>query len=231
MKKLSWIVILGLLIASMLPTIVFGENNKGNAQSSNLTAVTIYLAPGDISGALDADTDTGLYYTYVVKTGDNLGRIAESFCTTVQKLMELNKLSDPNVIYVGHELKVRSAAKSSEPVIYTVQSGDTMSKIAQKNGLAIPDIVKANNLQNPNILYIGEKIVIPAKQIQPAAQGIKTIYIIYAVRPGDTLFKIARENSTTVDEIIKANNLNPNKYLFVGQKIAIPKKGTIQDHK
>ena len=135
------------------------------------------------------------------------------------------------MIYVGQELKVRSTETLAQPVIYTVQPSDTIFKIAQKNGLTITDIAKANNLQNPDKLYKGQKIVIPVKQSQPAAGGgqnvpsvktVQNIYIMHTVKAGDTLFKIARENNTTVDALIKANNLNPSKYLFVGQKLAIP---------
>lgn len=201
MKKLNFVAVLGLLLAFVLPTTVFGN------------------------------VDTESYYTYVINPGDNLVRIAESFCTPVQKLIELNKLSNPNMIYVGQELKVRTAETLAKPVIYTVQPSDTMSKIAQKNGLTVTDIVKANKLQNPNILYIGQKIVIPVKLSQPAAGEVKNVsivqtvqntYIMYIVKAGDTLFKIARNNNTTVDALIKSNSLDPNKYLFMGQKLFIP---------
>ena len=232
MKKLSLVVIFGLFLAFVFPTTVFGDNYKGSIQLSN-SIVNIYLDPIDINNSVtDGNVDsTGSYYTYVVQPGDNLGRIAESFCTTVQKLIVLNKLSSPNMIYVGQELKVRSTETLTQPIIYTVQPSDTIFKIAQKNGLTITDIVKANKIHNPNILYKGQKIVIPFKQSQPAAGGVQNIpsvqtvpniYIMYIVKAGNTLFKIAKDNNTAVNALIKANNLNPSKYLFVGQKLAIP---------
>lgn len=43
----------------------------------------------------------------------------------------------------------------------TVQAGDTVAEIASQNGTTIQQIVNQNNLQNPNLIYVGDKIVIP----------------------------------------------------------------------
>lgn len=52
---------------------------------------------------------------------------------------------------------------------YTVQSGDTLSAIAAANGVTVADLVEANGIKNPNLIYVDQELVIPAKPISPTA--------------------------------------------------------------
>jgi LysM repeat protein len=47
------------------------------------------------------------------------------------------------------------------PITYKIQPGDSLSSIAQKFGVTVDDIVKANNIENPNEIYAGQEIIIP----------------------------------------------------------------------
>jgi len=99
-------------------------------------------------------------------------------------------------------------------IVYTVVRGDTLYAIARRYSTTVTAIVKANNIANPNIIYTGQKLLIP----QPAPQ-----IIIYTVVRGDTLYAIARRYNTTVTAIVKANNIaNPN-IIYTGQKLIIPR--------
>lgn len=44
---------------------------------------------------------------------------------------------------------------------YTVKKGDTLSGIASRYGVPLADIIKANNIANPDKIYVGQKIIIP----------------------------------------------------------------------
>jgi LysM repeat protein len=55
------------------------------------------------------------------------------------------------------------------PLVYAVKEGDTLSSIAQTYGVSIQDIVEANSLANPDMLNIGQELVIPGHFITPAA--------------------------------------------------------------
>jgi len=46
--------------------------------------------------------------------------------------------------------------------VYTVKSGDTLSSIAAENGSTVDEIVKTNNLSDPDKLQVGQKLVMPA---------------------------------------------------------------------
>ena len=60
---------------------------------------------------------------------------------------------------------------TSEPVQYTVQSGDTLGAIAQSYGVSLEALMAANNIVNPNLLQVGQTLVIPvAPQAPPAVE-------------------------------------------------------------
>ncbi|MGM0883137.1 MAG: LysM peptidoglycan-binding domain-containing protein [Bacillota bacterium] len=160
---------------------------------------------------------------YTVISGDTLWKIAAKFNTTVSKMVTINNLDPNKYLYVGQKLKI-PAVKTVEPVqpsTYKVQTGDTLWKIAQKFGTTIAAFVSANGLDPAKYLQVGQTLTIPEKSTTvqpPAAQPI-----IHTVQSGDTLWKIAQKYSLTVDAIVKANNLDPNKYLVIGQKLTIPR--------
>lgn len=145
---------------------------------------------------------------YVVKSGDTLWKIANQFGTTVQKIIEMNKL-DPNAyIWVGQNLTV------PEPqLLHTVQSGDTLWKIAQKYGVTVQAIVEENKLDMNAYIWVGQQLIIPKAQV---------VAKVHTVQSGDTLWRIAQQYGTTVQAIIDKNKLDPNAYIWVGQQIIIP---------
>jgi len=117
---------------------------------------------------------------YVVKAGDTLSGIAMRHQTTVTQLMQTNGLSNPNFILVGQRLAVPGGERSSDPGsqptldgVYTVQRGDTLIGIALRMQVAMWDIVLANNIANPSLIYVGQSLVIPgggtAKNTAPSA--------------------------------------------------------------
>lgn len=99
--------------------------------------------------------------TYTVKAGDNLSTIAVRYHTTVNELVRLNNIKNPNLIYPGQVLKLPSS--SVEPTIYVVQAGDNLSKIAKKFNTNWKTIYNKNKNvigSNPNRIYPGQKLVI-----------------------------------------------------------------------
>src|SRR5690606_36010449 len=100
--------------------------------------------------------------TYVVKKGDTLSHIAKRFGTTVNELVRLNNIKNPNLIYVGQKLKIKGTASSennSKAQYYTVKKGDTLSHIAVRYKTTVTNLVKLNpSIKNPNLIYPGQKI-------------------------------------------------------------------------
>jgi LysM repeat protein len=99
-----------------------------------------------------------IYYTVV--RGDALYKIAAKFDCTIADLVKWNKISNPNLIYVGQKLIVgwtdKPVPPEPEKVYYTVQRGDNLTKIAKMYGTTVQQLVAWNNIKNPNIIYTGQ---------------------------------------------------------------------------
>ncbi|WP_372807157.1 LysM peptidoglycan-binding domain-containing protein [Pontiella sp.] len=117
-------------------------------------------------------TTTATTEVYIVKKGDMLSQLAVDFDTTTATLVELNRLSNPDVLYVGQELRVpagRGASKTTTKSTgsvqkggnYTIQKGDTLSGIAIAAGVSINDLRSLNNIKGDKIMA-GETLAIPS---------------------------------------------------------------------
>ena len=114
---------------------------------------------------------------------------------------------------------------------YVVVKGDSLAKIAKKNGVTLKALESANPGVVPTKLKIGQKLTLPAggsastsSAAPTTAIGDDTTSATYTVKSGDTLTKIAKKNGTTVKAIEAANGLSTTK-IKVGQKLKIPSKG------
>ena len=109
--------------------------------------------------------------------------------------------------------------KKIESNYYIIQKGDSLWSIAKKFNTTVNEIKNINNLTS-NTISIGQILVLPVKQQTP----IDTTYedtTMYIVKSGDSLYKIANQYNTTVDELKKINNLSTN-LLSIGQVLKIP---------
>ena len=163
------------------------------------------------------------YDTYIVARGDTLRSLASRFGTSVDTLLSLNRsITNVNLIYEGQRLVVPSGRGVPVPPpptnpppssgqVYYAQFGDTLRKIAARFNTSVDAILKVNpQITNPNLIYVGQGITIPA--------SVST----YAVQRGDTLRIIANKFGTTVESLLALNpNIkNPN-LIYVGQIIRV----------
>lgn len=156
--------------------------------------------------------------TYIVQPGDTLYRIATQNNTTVAAIKELNNLKD-NMLTIGQILLIPPTEIIKIPTTsttYSVKAGDTLYSIAKKYNTSVDKIKQLNNLLNDS-LSIGQNLKLPITEYTE----IPSKTITYTVKAGDTLYSIAREYNTTVNNIKNQNNLTTN-LLTVGQKLLIP---------
>jgi LysM repeat protein len=115
---------------------------------------------------------------------------------------------------------------------YVVVKGDTLGKIAKKNGVSLKALEAANSGVVPTKLKVGQKLSLPAGgAVVPATDSTTAASVdaggeTYSVKSGDTLTKIAKANGTTVKALESANNLTTTK-IKVGQKLKIPAKAEV----
>lgn len=106
---------------------------------------------------------------------------------------------------------------------YTVKSGDTLYGISNQFGVSVMDLARANNLSLTDTLSVGKTLTIPSS----SGTNPNNMFI-YTVKKGDSLYSIAKKYDTTVDEIIKINNLKTNA-LSIGQQLKLPENYTKED--
>lgn len=177
-----------------------------NNLSSNMLSVGQKLL---INDGTDVDNVNENYY--IVKSGDTLYSIAKKYGLTVDELKKMNNLSS-NTLSINQKLLVGNDMSTDDNYdVYVVKSGDTLWGIASKYNTSVDKIKDINNL-NSNNLSIGQKLLVPGNNL-----GTKK----YIVKSGDTLYKIAQNNGTTVTELINLNNLKTTS-LSIGQVLYIP---------
>ncbi|HAQ07198.1 MAG TPA: peptidoglycan endopeptidase [Bacillus bacterium] len=173
--------------------------------------------------------------TYTVQTGDTLYKIAQKNNTSVEDLKKTNNLTS-NVIYVNQTLEVTTipvtAVYSSKVTAagpsntYTVSSGDTLIKIANKHQVSLAELMVWNRIKG-HIIHPGQKLIISKDAVSPALE--QTVQVpapvpasqsLYTVKAGDTLTKIGSHYSMTVQQLKTLNNLTSD-MIYIGQTLKV----------
>lgn len=127
-------------------------------------------------------------------------------------------------------------APTPEAITYTVQKGDSLWKIARRNGCSLQALMEANKelLKNSDRIYPNQKLIIPTSDATPnvplwqqlAALPNSGAYRTYKVQKGDSLWKIAHENGCSLEELIILNNISADrvKLIYPGWELLIPEK-------
>ena len=139
------------------------------------------------------------------------------FLATLKKEVEKPQLAlTEGGIYIGPQttsIKVETPAEKEERkevIEYRVQSGDTLSAIAQKFGLKIDTLKWANNISNVDQIKPGQVLKIPP-----------TDGVLYTVRRGDTLLAIVQKYKGDLQKTLAVNGLEDASKIYEGQKILI----------
>lgn len=154
--------------------------------------------------------DTPNYETVMIEYGyvDNSGdasRIKNNYLDYAEAVVRAIAL------YTGTNYVPLSGAN-----YYVVKKGDSLWKIATSYGISVDELKKANNLTSNN-LDIGQLLFIPSKDEEE-------IGVVYVVKAGDSLWKIANSYGISVSELKSANNLSSD-VLSIGQQLKIPSGG------
>lgn len=132
---------------------------------------------------------------------------------------ETEKIEDPieNEVEAIEVPVVDSSEERKKVKIHTVASGESLWSISQLYEVKMDDLLRWNDLPDPNSISIGQNIQVKAP-IEEASQG-KTI-VEHTVQPGDTVYAISRKYNMTVDEVMDLNKMNDFD-LEVGQQLRV----------
>lgn len=171
---------------------------------------------------------------HVVQPGENLYRIALRYGVTVEALRAANHLGDVNHIYVGQRLIIPAAGSSSTggavsaSGVHIVQRGENLFRIALRYGVTAQALAAANNIVNPNRVYVGQRLVIPghSSSATPATSVTPALGGSYVVKRGDTLSAIALRFGISTWALARANNISNPSLIYVGQVLRVPGSST-----
>ncbi len=154
------------------------EDEKEETFPSETEAVA--EPPEPSASSLEA-VDEAMLFRYEIQRGDTLNGIAKRYGVTVRDLIAVNEIDDPNRIYPGQKLiipgydqpappgEAEAAAEPSprprpqpdEVITHTIVRGDTLSSIAKRYDLTLHRLLEANEIDDPNRLRLGQRLIIP----------------------------------------------------------------------
>lgn len=144
--------------------------------------VSLALLVFALSPALAQDNGT-----HTVQSGENLFRIALRYGISMDEIITANGLADPTRIFAGQVLiipglspvdesdEVANPLVASAPILHTVQRGEILSRIAQTYGVPVEQILRANNIADPNTIYAGQQLQIWTEELGEATTTDPTL--------------------------------------------------------
>ena len=181
------------------------------------------------------------YQRHKVRSGDTLLALAKRYGVRTADIQRLNNIRNPRAIQIGSNLiiplnpdyngrplaELKDDYKRSRRTSYTVRSGDSLWKIANRFNVSEKQLRVWNRLGWSNVIRPGQRLVVSAKASRPAPTVQKTAgsgparKLVYQVRAGDTLWGIGRQFSVETAQIRAWNNLSENHVLMPGDQLTL----------
>ncbi len=112
------------------------------------------------------EEETEIKKIHIVKSGDTLSSISKFYSINKDLIIKLNNLKDENYIFVGQNLIIskftENLTKHSDLInnYHIVQTGENLTEISNKYNLKVIDLIEINNLNNPDSIKVGQKLII-----------------------------------------------------------------------
>ena len=184
-------------------------------------ATAVFLAASSVRPSLAVEP------TVVVQPGDTLIGIAGRMGVTVEQLVELNGLGDPNRILVGQVLWVIPAgdvqappSDGTIPNTHLVRPGENLTGIAVRYGTTVAELSRLNGIADPSLIFAGQQLELPVTA-PPSSGAGAAAWTDHVVRPGENLTGIATAYGTSVGALVEANGLANPSLIYAGSVIRV----------
>ena len=219
--------------ASATPTLSASETPASSTAATETVDSTTERPPAESSAY-------SLNAVHTVSSGDTISGIAAVYGVDADALRSLNGLRSDNFLRVGAELIIpassetlRSAALNEivdeATETYTVQPGDSLSVIAERNDLFLVELMRFNGIGNPDAIFVGQVLTIPdAAAVEALEQQGGAVlaprggFYYYTIKPGESLAEIAARFDSTETALIEYNDLASAAEAVPGMELEIP---------
>lgn len=207
------------------------------------------LEPMQSSGSgqfITVEEDT--FTSHTVASGDSLWKISRQYKVDLNDLLKLNNLEKEAVLQINQIIKVPTEGSqaavatispdvyqptglTAETMPYTVQGGDTLTRISRQHGVSVAQIKSANNMAS-DIIRIGQELMIPVEGAQPVsavpAETASTTQVTSAnangthtVQAGENPSSIAQRYGMKSSELLEMNGISDPRRLQIGQVLQV----------
>ena len=120
---------------------------------------------------LVTEEKTKIKKIHIVKSGDTLSSISKFYSINKDLIIKLNNLKNENYIFVGQNLIISESTENLTKQsdfknnYHIVQTGENLTEISNKYNLKVIDLIEINNLNNPDTIKVGQKLIIRKKNI------------------------------------------------------------------
>ena len=220
-------------LAGLKPETIYELNPGFNQWATDPSGPHYLLLPMGVSDrfitqleSLD-ENDLVRWDRYKIRRGDNLNKIASRYKIEVAVLMEINGM-ESDLIFAGKEIMVpRGSAwadkQKPREQIYKVAGGDTLWDISRNFKVSIEDVVLWNELDIEKPLQINQEIKIYSRyeRIRQDLPSKQLRTMLYPVKSGDTVSRIASKFEITSKEIQEWNEIEDVSKIFPGQVLKL----------
>jgi LysM repeat protein len=148
---------------------------------------------------------------HIVRKNETLSAIAQKYGVSSNAIQSFNGISNPNLLFVGKKLKIPSG--SSPEIPYMVKKGDSLGSIASRFGVSLSALSSRNGITSPNLIRIGQKIVIPIKGSSHSPSNLlpsSLLKTLSSIRPKSGKWKkiIIHHSATPVDDAMNMHRVH-----------------------
>jgi LysM repeat protein len=173
----------------------------------------------------------------VVRSGETLSEIADRHGVSLTRLMQANGINNADLVQVGQRLTIPGGRSSSgggsssggsggSSGTYTVRDGETLSEIADRQGVSLARLMQANGISNADLVQVGQRLTIPGGRTTAAAAATapraNQPTAPYTVKSGETLSDIASRFDTSTERLIQINGIRDPDLVMSGTRLQVP---------